>query len=298
MVEKFYRLLCSAAYPSFASWKQSYGIRMNKLSSEIIEEQPRTIGVLGLRLGCNSQLEDLYQEGASKALFARKRTGAEAILINTSGGITGGDSLKGDFETTDDACLCVTTQGFERVYKSRDKSSGVVKNTITVRDNSSFHWLPQETLFYDGGHLDRNLTVNASSDATTLIVEPMLFGRLAMGEDKLFGRLRDRISLSIDGELCFQDSTEFVGSITNILNRPTVMAGARATALVILSSHRASAVLPKILPLLNDTSGASLINRRLLVSRLIAHEGMALRQMLIPIINEITQIGIPKTWRL
>lgn len=271
---------------------------MNDLSSAICDAQPRTIGVLGLRLGCNSQLEDLYQQGASKALFARKRYGAEAIFINTSGGITGGDNLKGDFETSDDACLCVTTQGFERIYKSRNKTSGVVKNTITVRDKSSFCWLPQETLFYDGGHLDRSLTVNASSDASALIVEPMLFGRLAMGEVELYGKLRDRITLSIDGKLCFQDCTEFSGSITNVLNRPTVMAGARATALVILSSHRASAVLPKILPLLNETSGASLINRRLMVSRLIAPEGMALRQMLIPIINEITQVDIPKTWRL
>ena len=47
------------------------------------------------------QLRHLYQQGASKALFARKRLGTEAIFINTSVGITGGDELNGYFETSE-----------------------------------------------------------------------------------------------------------------------------------------------------------------------------------------------------
>lgn len=271
---------------------------MKDLVEPTTETQPRTIGVLDLRFGGTSQLQNLYQEGASKALFARKQNGAEAICINTSGGITGGDRLTGHFETRDGAHLCVTTQGFERIYRSLDKTSGVIKNSITVRDKSSIYWLPQETLLYDGGHLDRSLVVNADSSASVLIVEPTLFGRIAMGEDQICGSLVDRITLSLDGALAFQDATKFTGDISNIVNRPAVMAGARATALVIYSSRAAGAVLPKILPILNSTSGASLLSDRLMVSRLIAPDGMKLRQMLIPIIREITNSDIPRTWRL
>jgi urease accessory protein len=67
---------------------------------------------------------------------------------------------------------------------------------------------------------------------------------------------------------------------------------------VIFSSPFAKAVLPKIRSHLNDTSGVSLVRDQLLVSRLIAPEGMALRRMLIPIINVMTQTDLPKTWRL
>ncbi|REJ70750.1 MAG: urease accessory protein UreD, partial [Proteobacteria bacterium] len=168
---------------------------MKDLVEAASETQPRTIGVLDLRFGGTSQLQNLYQEGASKALFARKQNGAEAICINTSGGITGGDRLTGHFETRDSAHLCVTTQGFERIYRSLNKTNGVIKNSITVRDKSSIYWLPQETLFYDGGYLDRSLVVNADSSASVLIVEPTLFGRIAMGEDKICGSLIDRITL-------------------------------------------------------------------------------------------------------
>jgi len=271
---------------------------MKDLVEEVSETQPRTNGVLDFRFGGTSQLENLYQEGASRALFVRKQTGAEAICINTSGGITGGDKLTGNFETRDGAHLCVTTQGFERIYRSRNKTSGIVKNSISVRDKSVFYWLPQETLFYDGGHVDRSLNINADSSASILVVEPTLFGRVAMGEHKLNGRFRDRITLSVDGSLVFQDATEFFGDISDVLNRPAVMNGARATAIVIYSSQAAGFILPKILPILNSTSGASLLSNRLIVSRLIAPDGMKLRQMLIPIINEITKSDIPKTWRL
>ena len=271
---------------------------MKDLSTSLEQDQPRTIGALDLRVGGTGQLRHLYQQGASKALFARKRDGTEAIFINTSGGITGGDQLNGYFETSDTACLSVTTQGCERIYRSRACVNGTVDNRLVVRNQSSLFWLPQETLFYDGGHLERHLTIDVSSDATALIVEPMLFGRLAMGEHHLSGNLQECITLSIDGQLAFQDATHFSGNITQTLDRPAVLAGARATALVVFSSLIAGAVLPTIRDMLNETSGASVTQDHLLIARLIAPDGMTLRRMLVPIITILTQTDLPKTWRL
>ena len=271
---------------------------MKDVNIHIEHDQPRTQGELDLRVGGTGQLRHLYQQGASKVLFARKRLGTEAIFINTSGGITGGDELKGYFETSETAGLSLTTQGCERIYKSHTCVNGTVNNRLVVRDQSSLFWLPQETLFYDGGHLERRLLIDASSEATALIVEPMLFGRLAMGEHKLSGNLKDCISLSIDGQLAFQDATHFSGNITETLDRPAVLAGARATALVVFSSRIASVVLPKIRDMLNETSGASVTQDHLLIARLIAPEGMTLRRMLVPIITLLTQTDLPKTWRL
>jgi urease accessory protein len=119
-----------------------------------------------------------------------------------------------------------------------------------------------------------------------------------MGEHNLSGNLQDCISLSIDGQLAFQDATHFSGNITETLDRPAVLAGARATALVVFSSRIASAVLPKIRDMLNETSGASVTQDHLLIARLIAPDGMTLRRMLVPIITLLTQTDLPKTWRL
>ena len=48
----------------------------------------------------------------------------------------------------------------------------------------------------------------------------------------------------------------------------------------------------------NAQSGVSLISPGLLVARLIASTGYELRQMLVPIINKMTDENLPKTWRL
>ena len=113
--------------------------QMKDLVESTTETQPRTIGVLDLRFGGTNQLQNLYQEGASKALFARKQNGAEAICINTSGGITGGDRLTGHFETRDSAHLCVTTQGFERIYRSLDILVGLSR--IVSRFGTNHHFI-------------------------------------------------------------------------------------------------------------------------------------------------------------
>ena len=49
---------------------------------------------------------------------------------------------------------------------------------------------------------------------------------------------------------------------------------------------------------LNAQSGMSLISPGFLVARFIASTGYELRQMLVPIINKMTDGNLPKTWRL
>jgi urease accessory protein len=62
---------------------------MNKPTS--FTTQPRAEGKLSIDIGGGSQIEMLYQQGASKVLFPRRLVGTEAIYINTSGGLTSGD---------------------------------------------------------------------------------------------------------------------------------------------------------------------------------------------------------------
>ena len=261
-------------------------------------QTPRTVGALNMHMGEQNRLREFYQQGAAKMLFARQRKGAQGIYINTAGGLTGGDQLACDLRTSDQTNFTFTTQGCERVYRALDETPAYVQNKVAVQDHSVFHWLPQETLFYDGGRLDRRSTFDVSSSATALIVEPILFGRLAMGEWDLIGYLRDHLILRIDGELVFQDLTLFDGQISSQLDKPAVVDGARATALILYVSDTAHADVAKIKALLNATSGASLIRDDVMVTRLIADSGSDLRRMLAPIIIELTDGNLPKSWRL
>jgi len=54
----------------------------------------------------------------------------------------------------------------------------------------------------------------------------------------------------------------------------------------------------RIKPELNEYSGASLLRNDLFVARVIAEDGLALRKMLLPILDNLTRSNMPKTWRL
>jgi urease accessory protein len=153
-------------------------------------------------------------------------------------------------------------------------------------------------LLYDGGALDRRLNVKLAKEASALIVEPLLIGRLAMGETHVHGSFRESVSVSISGEHVFRDNTKLTGDITAMLDRPAIAAGARAISLILYRGQDADLALGRIRSVLNKYSGASLLRNDLFVARLIAEDGLALRKMLLPILDDLTRSNMPKTWRL
>jgi len=76
-------------------------------------------------------------------------------------------------------------------------TAAVVENRVTVKNSSRVHWLPQETIIFDQGRIKRQLKVELSSEAEALIVEPVIFGRLAMGETNISGHFEDKIEIHV-----------------------------------------------------------------------------------------------------
>ena len=118
---------------------------------DITDQLPRAYGALHLKSAGESKIRNLFQQGSTKALFPRKVNGLECVIINTSGGLTGGDKFSNIVECEDQSKLTVTTQGCERIYKSNDGSAAIVENKIVLKNTASIYWLPQETIVFDQG---------------------------------------------------------------------------------------------------------------------------------------------------
>ncbi|SMP18223.1 urease accessory protein [Shimia sagamensis] len=251
-----------------------------------------------------SVLDDLRLSGSSRVLFPNAnypngRTAAlQAVLLNTAGGITGGDQFDITTHTGEGSHLTLTTQAAERAYRSIDAHMGRLDSSLHISPNARLDWLPQETILFDGAALSRSLTVEMHSTSRFLMVEPMIFGRTAMGETVQSMELFDRITVKRDGELLFADRVKLCGHAQNHLNRAAIAGGARAMATLLLAAPDADRYLDTLRSYLPQTAGASMIRDGLLFARILASDGHALRQSLLPTLTYLNGADLPRTWML
>lgn len=234
-----------------------------------------------------------------KCLFPRNDgTDLQAVLVNTAGGITGGDRFDITAVCKAGSTLTMTTQAAERAYMAPKGEIGHLSTHINVHEGARINWLPQETILFQGCHFQRSLTVSLAPGASALIAEPMVFGRLAMGEALTHAHLNDHISITRGGTPLYTDRTTLSGNIAAHLDHPHIAAGARAMVVLIYVANDAAAHLSHIRARLPATGGASVIGDDVLVMRLLAPDGHIMRQNLIPILTRLSGQPLPRCWMI
>ena len=243
-------------------------------------------------------LDTLYQKGAANAVFPRADRGMTAVLLNTSGGVTGGDRFDYVAAAGPDTHLTLTTQACERAYRALPGEVGRIDTTLSVAADATLWWLPQETLVFDGCALSRRLTCALAPTARALIVEPICFGRLAMGEDTITGAMSDRVEITRGGTPLVLDAWRMAGDLGARMSHTATGGGARAMVSLTYVAPDAAGHLEPVRDLAGPAGGASLLTDDTLVMRLLAPSGYALRQRLLPILDHLTGSALPLCWRL
>lgn len=249
--------------------------------------------------GGATRLETLYQQGAAKIRLPRRPQGqgAEAVLINTAGGLTGGDRLDWTAKAGPGATLTLTTPACEKVYRAASGRARVALN-LAAGPDATLNWLPQETILFDRAALGRTLSLDVDGRATALIVEPVILGRAAMGETVETLDFRDRWRVTRGGTLVHAEDFRLGPNAAAQTASPAVLGARRAFATILLVAPHAEDRLDAVRAVLGDTGGASAWNGKLL-ARLTAETGQALRQTLVPLVELLTgEAALPKLWSI
>jgi urease accessory protein len=263
-------------------------------------EIPRSLGSLKLSTKmCSgvSVIDRFRTSGATKVAFPSRVDVVEAIILNTSGGLTGGDRFEANASAGPETRLALTTQAAERAYRSRSGSARI-STRLEVGDGATLHWLPQELIVFDGAAIERRLDIHVAPRAEAVIVEPIVFGRRAMGETRISGTFRDRITLYRNGTPIYRDRIDLSGRIADRLDRLATAGGMTAVATIMYCGPAAELHLPKLRALLPSSGGASIVTPGLLMVRLLAEDAFLLRKTLVPLLECLSGAALPKSWSL
>ena len=241
----------------------------------------------------------LYQEGAAKLRLPNRHGAAavEAVLINSAGGMTGGDHMDWRFEAGDGVAMVLTTQACDKVYKA-SAGSAEVRTHLHVGAKSRIDWLPQETIVFDHAALDRRLEADIAPGGKLLAVEAVLMGRRAMGETLTHASIRDRWRIRRDGRLIFADDVRLEGDIAQTAGRAAVLGGASAYASILLVSDEAEDLLDPLRAAVGGAGGASAFDGKLFC-RIAATDGADLRRRLVAALGVLRgEAPLPRVWSL
>jgi len=250
------------------------------------------------RTAARTGLADLHQSGGLRLHCPKVLAGCEAVLINTAGGIAGGDTLHLAFTAADEAQVTITTPSAERIYRA-EQGAAEIDIALSLKPGASVAWLPQETILFDGAALRRRFDVEMAGDAKLIPLETYILGRLAMGETRINGHLHDRWRVRRDGRLIFAEDLRLDGALSDALDETACGKGARAVATLLYAAPGAEAKLAELregLAASRCEGGASSWNS-MLVARLISPSPELLRSTIISLITALRGAPPPQVWQ-
>jgi len=235
----------------------------------------------------------VHESGSLRVRFPNTHDGLEAVIVNTGGGMTGGDDFTIDIAVEAGAHLVAGTAAAEKIYRSTGPDTAM-NVRLSVGTGGRLAWLPQETILFDRARLKRRIDVDLAEGASLVMAEAVLFGRAAMGEAMREGSWADTWRLRRGGRLVFAENVRLDGDMTARLARPASANGGIALATVLIAPAD-EATLDAVHAL--DFAGEAGISawNGIAVARLVARDGASLRRDLVALLSAFGQ-PVPRLW--
>ena len=248
----------------------------------------------------DGKLERFYQSGSAKIFMPTTYAQTvEVILVNTAGGLTGGDEFEVRVGADGATHLTVSTQTAERVYRASGPKNAEIRVNMIVTGAATLHWLPQETILFDGAGFSRHLDVQLHEGANFLASEMLVFGRTAMQETVRHGHIRDQWRIWRDGRLIHAEAFRLDGDIVQKLHHKASAAGNVCFATTIYISCDAEAKADAVRVFFDrfaDVQTAVSAWQGKLVIRSLSNDTARLKKLLAQFIEQFRQIANPRVW--
>jgi len=259
----------------------------------------RARGTIDLAL-VDGKLERFYQSGSAKIFMPKTYAQTiEAVLVNTAGGLTGGDKFEAKLAAEGATHLTVSTQTAERVYRAIGPQTAKTRVDMKLTEFASLHWLPQETILFDCAGFSRQLNVEMDEDSSFFASEMMVFGRTAMQETVKQGNISDQWRIIRGGKLIHAEALRLNGSIEHKLARQASADGNICFANTLYVSCDAEAKADAVFGFFNNfadvQTAVSAWDGKLVIRNLCGNTAR-LKKLMIQFIGQFRNIANPRVW--
>jgi len=239
----------------------------------------------------------LHESGSLRVRFpSPEAEGLSAVLVNTAGGVAGGDRFDIDITAGEASRLTLTTAAAEKVYRA-PAAAAQLNIALKVEAGAHLAWLPQETILFDGARIVRRIDLDLAENASLLLCEVVVFGRSAMGERMLHGEFVDRWRMRRGGRLVFAETVRLDGCIGEKLARPAVANGGVAigTALIVPGDDVLVERIREAAACFGGEVGISTWNG-FAMARFCAQDAARLRADLMTVLGRASGAALPRLW--
>ncbi|HLI99212.1 MAG TPA: urease accessory protein UreD [Bradyrhizobium sp.] len=239
----------------------------------------------------------LHESGSLRVRFpSPEDEGLSAVLVNTAGGLAGGDRFDVEVAAGEATRLTVTTAAAEKIYRTQGPPAEL-HIALKAEGRAHLSWLPQETILFDRARIRRCFDIDLSEDASLLLCEIVVFGRLAMGERMREGEFSDRWRLSRGGKLIFAENIRLDGDIGGKLAKPAVAKGGAAigTALIVPGDEALVERIRELSETFGGEVGLSAWNG-FAMARFCAQDAGRLRADMMAVLGRASASALPRLW--
>jgi urease accessory protein len=252
-----------------------------------------------------TRIVDIFQRSPIRIMFPGIRGAPveEAVVVNTAGGIAGGDRLEFALTVLANASVTVTSQAAERVYRALNEPA-LIETRLKICKAAKLAWLPQETIVFNGGRMRRNTEIEISAGAELLALEWLVLGRAAHGEEIVGGQIIDGWQVRLDGRLIWADRFRATDDVFPRLRSRALLADFKAIGTLIYFGPDSAArvqFLRDLAPQLQCHCLTTAVSG-LVIARLAARAAAELKAGLREILLQFERTGVqgpfrmPKMW--
>ena len=255
----------------------------------------------------NRHIADCFQRSPLRVFlpYSYASNCMEIVLANTAGGVVAGDELNVTVWTKEMAAVIVTSQAAEKVYRSEGMDAKIAVS-LAAGSGTRLHWIPQETILFDGVRLRRRMVIDVERGASVLAGEMQVLGRTASGEQLTHGLFHDEWRVRYAGELMWADNLHLAGNVRKQLHSTVGFDGGNAMASLVYVAEDNAAHMDCARSLLGDAqcrTGVTLVGK-VMIARWLGKDPAVLRQsytdFVVAFISEVSAepFSLPQVWRV